>query len=116
MLYSFGLIGDLITRYTNNYKNDDGSNWINFRDGIDSTLDIPEGFYPTPHFVISIELDSSTTNFSLNNTVRNNVVNAIESIRPANTVNDGILGHVSRIGTEYIQAFARKRLYIRMIG
>lgn len=114
LLYSFGLIGDLITRYTNDYRKDNGSNWINFRDGRDSIKDVPRDFYVTSHFVISIELDESTTNFSLNRVTRNNVLDAIESIRPANTVFDRALGHVSRSETIAIQALASNRVYLKM--
>ncbi len=113
MLYSFGLVGDLITRYTNDYKTDNGSNWINFREGRDNFDDLNRDFYPTPHFVISIELDSSSENFSLNNETRRNVFNAVESVRPANTINDGYLGHVQRDFTVYTRAYCRKRGYFR---
>lgn len=113
MLYSFGLVGDLITRYTKNYQEDDGSNWINFREGRDNFNNLSKDFYPTPHYVISIELDSSSENFSLNGETRRNVINAVESIRPANTVNDGYLGHIERDMTVYVRAYCRKRAYFR---
>lgn len=113
MLYSFGLVGDLITRYTNDYKTDNGSNWINFREGRDNFNDLNSNFYPTPHFVISIELDESVENFSLNGETRRNVLNAVESVRPANTVSDGYLGHISRDYTVYTRAYCRKRAYFR---
>lgn len=114
MLYSFGLIGDLIARFTNDYREDNGSNWINFREGRDSYVDVTSDFYLTSHFVISIELDESTINFSLSNVTRFNVFNAIESIRPANAVFDRVLGHVSRSETISIRPIAIKRVYQRM--
>jgi hypothetical protein len=114
MLYSFGLIGDLITRFTKDYRTDDGTNWINFREGRDSYKDVSSDFYLTSHYVVSIELDESTTNFSLSNVTRFNVLNAIESIRPANTVFDRILGHVKREETIVIYPMARKRLFLKM--
>jgi hypothetical protein len=113
MLYSFGLIGDLITRYTNDYKADIGSNWISPREGYDSFEDISKDFYPTSHYLISIELDSSQSDFSLDSNVRRNVLNAVESIRPANTVNDGFLGHITRDYNVYMRAYATKRAYFR---
>lgn len=114
MLYSFGLVGDLITRYTNDYRADNGINWINFREGRDSFTDVDSEYYPTSHYVVSIELDSSTQNFSLNDVTRFNVLNAIESIRPVNTVFDKILGHVKRTETLLIHPIARKKLYMKM--
>lgn len=114
MLYSFGLVGDLVTRFTNDYRLDNGTNWINFREGRDSYEDVSSDFYLTSHFVVSIELDESVTNFSLNNVTRFNVLNAIESIRPANTVFDRILGHVTRAETITIYPMTRKRLFLKM--
>ncbi len=114
MLYSFGLIGDLITRFTNDYRVDNGTNWINFREGRDNYGDISKDFYLTSHYVISIELDESTSNFSLSNITRNNVLNAIESIRPANTVFDKVLGHVTRSETITIYPMTRKRIFLKM--
>jgi hypothetical protein len=113
MLYSFGLVGDLITRFTSDYKTDNGGNWINFREGRDSYENIGSNFYPTSHFVVSVELDESLRNFSLNNSTRYNVINAIESIRPINTVSDGVLGHVHRDATVYVRAYLRERAYFR---
>ncbi len=113
MLYSFGLIGDLITRYTTDYQAETGSNWVNFRDGRDNFANLPSEFYPTSHFVISIELDQSLINFSLNNQTRSNVFNAVESIRPVEKVNDGYLGHISRQGIMYMRAYIRERAYYR---
>lgn len=114
MLYSFGLVGDLITRFTNDYRADNGTNWINFREGRDNYNDIPRDFYLTSHYVVSIELDESVINFSLNNVTRLNVLNAIESIRPANTVFDTVLGHVTRSETITVYPIARKRLFLNM--
>lgn len=113
MLYSFGLVGELITRYTSDYRTENGSNWINFREGRDNFGNIPQGFYPTSHFVVSIELDESTQNFSLNSTTRTNVIRAIDSVRPVNTVMDGVLGHVTRQATYYVRAYLRERAYFR---
>lgn len=113
MLFSFGLIGDLITRWTNDYQVDVGSNWISFRDGIDTLDDIPSDFYPTPHFLVSINLDTSETTFLDPNT-RNAVFNAVNSIKPVNDVFDGFLGFTHTSQTIYVKALVRNKLYLHI--
>ena len=53
MLYSFGLVSDIIEKYTLDY-NSTGINWIDVP--LDDTQTLPPGYYPTPHFGISVEV------------------------------------------------------------
>ena len=113
MLFSFGLIGDIISRWTNDYREDIGPNWISFVDGTDSLSDIPSDFYPTPHFLVSINLDTSESTF-LNPNTRNAVFNAIKSIKPVNDVFDGFLGLTRSQPTVYVKASVRNKLYLHI--
>lgn len=114
MLYSFGLIGRLVERYTSDYRVDNGSNWYNFSIDSDTTFNIPSEYYLTPHFLIKISLDSSSTDFSSNEDTRYNVFNAVESIRPANAVFDGVMGVTEGSQTLYMRTYVQQRYYIRI--
>lgn len=94
MLYSFGLVGDLIEYFTDNYKQtSEGGHWR--ADFSGNLADINNDWFPTPHFVIYIDFDlSSDITFELRR--RSKVVRAIDSIRPINTVFRRITGYVSR--------------------
>jgi len=113
MLYSFGLIGDLVTRWTNDYKTDVGNNWYNFREEFDSISNIPEDFYPTSHFVIFIKLDEARSTF-LDPNNSNQIFNAIASIKPINSVFDGAWGFIERSGVVYMKAMMRTSYYIKI--
>lgn len=114
MLYSFGLIGDIVTRFTSDYKPDTGYNWYNFAEGIDSVVDLPQGFYPTPHFTIRINIDSSPINFSFNERTRLNIFNAVDSIRPVNAKFDGIEGYTKASFTLFTRTYARRKVMMRI--
>ena len=94
MLYSFGLVGDLIEYFTDNYKQtSDGGSWR--ADFSGNLNEIDNDWFPTPHFAIYIDFDlSSDITFELQR--RNKVVRAIESIRPINTVFRRLVGFVIR--------------------
>ncbi len=114
MLYSFGLIGDIYQKFTKDYASDNGTNWVSFREGEDAINSVGSDFYPTPHFSLMIDLDNSTTDLSFNEGVRNNVLTAINSIRPINTVFDGVTGRISRSLTSYVAPIIRNELFVRM--
>jgi hypothetical protein len=89
MLYSFGLIGDISQYYTDNYlPESEGGRWVT--EDINhlsySLSGIPSNFYPTPHFIVWVNLDLSTANLNFDYTKKNEIVNAINSIHPANCV------------------------------
>ena len=87
MLFSFGIVGDLVTYFTNDYD----QNWLpeDNNDGTNITNEIPEDYYPSSHFAIQVNLrDSEPTWFSS----IDKVVAAVDSIRPINTVFEGIDG------------------------
>jgi hypothetical protein len=90
MLYSFGLIGDLVEYYTNDYKN----NWQIDYDGDVSIIN--SNFYPTPHFAIVIDIDASYNSISFDWEKRQKIIKSIEDLRPINTVFERLVGFVNR--------------------
>jgi hypothetical protein len=93
MLYSFGLVGDILEYYTSNYKSYPEGQWK-----LDSETDlrnIPDNWYPTPHFALLVDLDTST-DISFDLSRRDKVIRAIESIRPINTVFKRLVGYAKR--------------------
>ena len=94
MLYSFGLVGDIIEYFTDSYKSTkNGGKWrINRKNDF---ADIPKDWFPTPHFAIWIDIEKSS-NISFDVQRHSKAVRAIESIRPVNTVFDKLYGYIKR--------------------
>ena len=88
MLFSFGVVGDLFTLFTNDYD----KNWLNERsdDNISIGSEIPDGYYPSPHFSVGVNLRETTPTWLKNS---NTILNSIESIRPINTVFERFVGY-----------------------
>lgn len=95
MLLSFGIIGDIMEYYTTDYDKDWYSNKI--EEGVLVNLDIPETSYPTPHMSIGVNLSLTTNGTIYKDGQLNNVLNAMESIRPANVVLEGVTGIINSI-------------------
>ena len=96
LLLSFGIMGNVIEYYTNDYKD----SWVanNFTSGSYVADDIDSTYYPTPHISIGVDIantDKSVT-LSTNDTIQKALL-AVESIRPTNVVLDGIIGYASDI-------------------
>jgi len=91
MLLSFGLVGDIIEVYTLDYDKEWKLNKVTDNDIVGD--DIGTDWYPTPHMSIGINLNES--NISVVNTMslRDDILEAMESIRPANVVVDSLLGY-----------------------
>jgi len=99
MLFSFGLIGDLLYYYTKDYD-ENGKNWdygdIYF-DSTDNKIKenlnrIPNNWYPTSHFAVWYDINKSELNYSFDINKQTQILNGIESVKPANTVFRGIVG------------------------
>lgn len=109
MLYSFGLVGDLMEYFTDSYLPvSDGGNWR-----LDDTGDlknINNNWFPTPHFAIKIDFDSSS-DISFDISRRDKVIRAIESIRPINAVFRKLLGYVKRNITLNVGCYIRSTRY-----
>jgi len=110
MLYSFGMIGDISEYYTNNYlPESEGGKWVvpDYSMNSDSLANIPKDFYPTPHFAVWVDLNLSENNLNWETAKRNQIVNAIESIRPANTVFRKLGAYITANTNSYISMYTR---------
>jgi hypothetical protein len=105
MLYSFGLIGDLVEYYTNDYNN----NWqIDYSGNVSN---VNSYYYPSPHFAIIIDIDASYDSISFDWAKRQKIINAIEDLRPVNTVFQKLLGLANRTLQIGIAAQTRLRYH-----
>lgn len=103
MLFTFGLIGNMYTYYTNDYD----KNWKlayssnmtsggNYEEsGSLTAANIPDSYYPTSHCAIVVEIEDSVNASSLG-IVGTKVLIAAEAIRPANVVFQGLIGHTTK--------------------
>lgn len=107
MLYSFGLVGDIIQYYTKPIAQGGyDRNFVNWKpDDNDDLATIPNNWFPTPHFSVKIDLDRSIEEnpdvYNILNILMNTgdkIIRAIESVRPINT----IFHNLTAITTEYI--------------
>lgn len=115
MLYSFGIIGDIIDYYvkgdTSVTATADNYNKGKFKREDDPLL--TNDYFPSPHFAININLDDSVINYSFDYEKREQIINAIESIRPVNTVFDRISGYITRnIALKFNNPVSKSNLFI----
>lgn len=109
LLYSYGLNANLITRYTSNYLPIvSGGEWINNYNR--NLTGIPNYFYPTTHFSIVVDLDTSE-NISTNSAKYNKVIKCIESIQPVASVFDRLSGYITRQLDMWVGANSRINRY-----
>jgi predicted ATP-grasp superfamily ATP-dependent carboligase len=89
-------MGNVIEYYTNDYKD----TWVanNFTSGSYVADDIEANYYPTPHISIGVDIANTDKSIilSTNDTIQK-ALQAVESIRPANVVVDGIIGFAGDI-------------------
>lgn len=124
LMFSFGLVTNILKYYSQDYNETDGSKWkknsvyfdltnMKLKENLDT---IPNDFFPTSHFLVQIDLNKTATNFS-GSTInkRKQIVEAIESIRPANSVFRGVGGSFSTTHTMKAKGYVRYRKHIRLI-
>ena len=86
LMYSFGIVSDILTLWTDDYDNSWKSESPRFeQDGVNPGA-LPDGYYPTPHYKIVVN-DTKTPNGWQNNLT--NIIELVESIKPINTVFEG---------------------------
>ena len=85
IMYMFGLVSDVHTLWTNDYNEYWKAESPNFEDDLSNTI-IPDGYYPTPHFKISINALKSESAYEKE---LPKVIKLIDSIKPINTVFQG---------------------------
>jgi hypothetical protein len=89
MLFSFGVVGDLYSLFTDDYN----KNWQIHNETAGQSIlgqGIPSGWYPTPHFSLQVDLRKTPAAW-INN--QEQIINAIDSVRPINTVFEGFRGY-----------------------
>ena len=108
MLYSFGLIGDLIEYYSNDYN----KNWkLNYELDLNRS-NIPDDYFPTSHFSVLVYLDDSYDSVSFDWEKRQKIIDAIESVKPINTVFEKLVGYANRFFPMKVALNVRLRNYI----
>jgi hypothetical protein len=114
MLFSWGLIGTISQYYTSAYSSD--SVWLtpDYDMITNEVKNIPKTFFPTSHFIVWINLNNSITDLSIDYNNRQQIVNAIESVRPVNSVFHSLGGFKSEQAELQIGAQIRFRRYIKI--
>ena len=112
MLYSFGLVGDIIKYYTDSYDRiEAGGKWT--ADLTDDLSQIPTNYFSTPHYAIKIMIDESV-DIIADIEKRSSVIRAIESIKPINNVFRRLMGYINRTLLMQIRCNVRLQRYIRI--
>ena len=114
MLYSFGLIGDISQYFADKYST--SGNWVapDYSMESESLSNISNDKFPTPHFIIWIDLNQSTSDLSFDFNNRNQIINAVESIKPINTVFRNLGAYFRDIINLYVGINTRFMRYIKV--
>jgi len=98
LLFTFGLYGGLLNYYTKDYSTNrenwsSAKNYFNEKTGYNLTdlTDIPDDYFPTPHFAIWYDMGVVGGNTLNNDETRKTVVRAINAIKPVNKIFSGII-------------------------
>ena len=109
LLYSFGLIAVIQDYYATDYS--DVSTFV-LSGGPSSANLVTNKHFITPHFTVTINLDASVGNFSLDADKMSVITKNILAVKPINTVFRGINGWISRPITTYADLHDTKSLFI----
>jgi hypothetical protein len=120
MLFSFGMVGDIVHFYTNDYN----QNWqfsnTTWNDTVnelkEDLINIDNTYYPTPHFAISYNINKSAVDFAFDAAKQKSIINAINSIRPINTVFEGIHSYMSGNIKMFLTPITRVRKHLVFIS
>jgi len=117
LLFSFGLIGDIVYHYTDSYESSSmGGKWLesdivyNFdlNKMVEDISFIPDEYFPTSHFSVYYDINRSSLNFGFNRDKQDQILRAVESIRPANTVFRGATGRFTDVKDINVRALQGK--------
>jgi len=117
LLFSFGIVADISYYYTDSYlPEQEGGKWkVSDYDMLaESITEIPDNFYPTPHFIIWQDLDISESELQWDIKKRESIINAINSIRPINTVFRHIGAYTKRDFNVFITGHTRWKYYCKI--
>lgn len=121
LLFSFGLIADILTLYTTDYKtflpgafdtsspDISGGLYLSMQTMRDEKNGI---YYPTSHFVVPIDIDKSSAAVLMETKNVSDVIAAIESIRPINTVFEYLVAWADRKMTAWVKCFTKFDVFI----
>jgi hypothetical protein len=118
MLFSFGLVCDVVNYYTQDYINNWKLSNLSYYNGKvrEDLSDINNDWYPTPHFMLWYDINRSGANLSFDVSQANQIINAIESIRPANTVFRGVQGYYKVSQSVGVNALPRYRKHVKLVS
>lgn len=116
LLFSFGLIGNVIHYYTNDYlsfsSSGTGGNWLADLNG--DMREIPRDYFITPHFAMGISIDESD-DLIVDTEKATALIRAMKSIQPINTVFKRLAGYLTREYNIYVSMRVRKTRYIKVV-
>lgn len=77
---------------------------------------IPDDYFPTPHFRIWFDVNSSVEsgNYSKRLALQKSVAKAIQTVKPINTVFEGLVGYFNAPITAYAMPYVRVRKELRL--
>jgi hypothetical protein len=86
LMYSFGIVSDILTMWTTDYDTDWVSESPRFEQDATPPGGISDGYYPTPHYKIVVNDSRTPSGWQTN---LDNIITLVESIKPINTVFEG---------------------------
>lgn len=86
LMYSFGIVSDILNLWTNDYENNWKSESPRFEQDVTPPGGLTEGYYPTPHYQIVVNDTRTPPGWQTN---LDNIITLVESIKPINTVFEG---------------------------
>jgi hypothetical protein len=105
LLLSFGIMGNVLEYYTTDYLNDWVVNNTDFKKQY-VEADMDKDYFPTPHISIGIDLRNTPNEIATGDSLQR-VLDAVESIRPANIVVEGITGLVKDVQLPSFTVYTR---------
>lgn len=123
MLYSFGLISEIVQFYTKRIADGGYDPYlVNWKMNSENFTNIPDSWFPTPHFSVLIDIDKTLNDnpddpdiLSKIMIQGDRIIKAVHSVRPINTVFHKLLAKSSLpLDPLYVGAENRMRRYIRI--
>ena len=121
MLYSFGLVGDIVQYYTKPVAQGGyDQNLLNWKPDDNGDLtEIPNDWFPTPHYAVKIDIDQSikdnpdaTNLLTILMTEGDKIIRAMESVRPINDVFHNLMAITTEYADVWVEAITRFSRYI----